>query len=651
MARNGIGTMNLVTGNPVVTGTQITTTWVNTTMSDIAAEVTNSVPRDGQAAPLANLPMGGFQHTGATAATAAGQYTTFDQLADVTLATRGAGQIGFLYSLNYVAGTLGRWSQDLALPTGSQFIGCTQTATGAVLRTVQSKMRDVVSVRDFGVAGDGVTDDTAALNAVGALGIPIYIPYTATGYKITGTVTFSCDVVCDGILMPTVAVGANTPSVVIAPSAYGVKRTISRLVVAGSSALRTALVNGIRVDCANCLMDRCSAYTFNYNWIVRMYSVTLRSCNGYLGNYNLSAYARTTSTEINAFTLHGGNWDSAVTAAVVIGDTSWGDAMAAGVNQHGVNILIDGTPNFDGSEVRIDNVFGVRINGYWEGTGTAQQAIRLGGSGDGNCRNIEIMAGCYFSTMPFAVKCYSGVAGLTVRPCFYTAVLKSALYVNSDLYPFRYEQGISSGSFAQGQEVHTGFRSLPLASITFGNVTIPHHGISGGSQIVPAGVNNTGPNPGFLWYPGATLSTTQPTVGRMNASSAGRFYSTPALLKSGSVSGGVFTFTTLADCYAFNGGDQIATAPAGATYIRSVDYVAGTIVIDGGSTAAGAATVSQQAAAFRSDTTTYSGSPPTAGAWVRGDACVNAVPAAGSPKGWRCTVSGTPGTWLSEGNL
>jgi hypothetical protein len=45
-----------------------------------------------------------------------------------------------------------------------------QAGTGAVTRTARAKLRDTVSVKDFGAAGDGTTNDTAAIAAAYASG-------------------------------------------------------------------------------------------------------------------------------------------------------------------------------------------------------------------------------------------------------------------------------------------------------------------------------------------------------------------------------------------------------------------------------------------------------------------------------------------------
>ena len=58
MSRNGSGTYSLPAGNPVVTGTTISSTWANNTMNDLSAALTDSVAADGQTPMTGNLNLG-----------------------------------------------------------------------------------------------------------------------------------------------------------------------------------------------------------------------------------------------------------------------------------------------------------------------------------------------------------------------------------------------------------------------------------------------------------------------------------------------------------------------------------------------------------------------------------------------------------------
>jgi hypothetical protein len=80
MAFNGSGTYTLPAGNPVVTGTTISSSTTNTTNSDIATALTNCITRDGQSTPSANLPMNAKKLTGLAAGTVPGDSVRYEQV-------------------------------------------------------------------------------------------------------------------------------------------------------------------------------------------------------------------------------------------------------------------------------------------------------------------------------------------------------------------------------------------------------------------------------------------------------------------------------------------------------------------------------------------------------------------------------------------
>lgn len=237
MSRNASGTYSLPAGNPVVTGTVISSTVQNNTLNDIATALTQSVASTGVTTPTANLPMGGFRHSGVGNATAQACYgsvtdiqngslvtltgvagaDTITATAPFTVAAYAAGQSFRFLSVGANTGavtinisSLGAKAITKAgavalnagdIPSGAvceitydgtrfQLLGARQGASvGALTVTARSSNVDFIP-GDLGSMNRFTTSFTQLFNAAGTLGSGWYVDVQNIG---TGVITFDAN--------------------------------------------------------------------------------------------------------------------------------------------------------------------------------------------------------------------------------------------------------------------------------------------------------------------------------------------------------------------------------------------------------------------------------------------------------------------------
>lgn len=169
-ARNSSGTYSLPAGNPVVTGTTISSTWANNTLTDISTELTNSLDRGGRGAMTAPLPCSN--------GTAAAPSLTFASDTDTGLYRIGANNPGLA-----VAGALVQdWTTGGTTIAGAAIVSPAGTNVHAVLATGTGTGSGIV-------AGGGTTSGRGGFFLGGApngLGIVSTGLGTGTGGLFTG---------------------------------------------------------------------------------------------------------------------------------------------------------------------------------------------------------------------------------------------------------------------------------------------------------------------------------------------------------------------------------------------------------------------------------------------------------------------------------
>ena len=193
MPWNGLGDFLLdPTFSPEVNGNVIDADRYNGLFNDVADGITDTLNRDGENVPRANLPMGGYKHTGAAIATAAGQYLEYTQAIGLGIAVGVIPQNSKSAAYTLVAGDAGYHIFHPAADTTART--WTIPANASVAYTIGTAIT-FINQNGAGVITLAITTDTMRLAGAGttgnrtlaANGCATAVKITATEWIISGT--------------------------------------------------------------------------------------------------------------------------------------------------------------------------------------------------------------------------------------------------------------------------------------------------------------------------------------------------------------------------------------------------------------------------------------------------------------------------------
>lgn len=590
-------------------------------------------------------------------------------------------------------------------------ISYTAGFTGATLQSVQTKLEQYVSVKDFGAVGDGVADDTAAIQAAidatkpsvayfNDSAIPtqtkgIYIP--AGTYRVTDTIILysfqtlfgdgvSSDLKADPAFSGASIISMQSPIPLSVD--YCHLASIRNLSFSGNTTA-VAQGSGIVVNCV--FQDIALATTKGF-----VFDTYTQACT----------FSRIFSGGSIDQILHlKGNWNIVENVDKEVGTGSssdpyilvqrWGPGSGLSVSNTLRDILLEGTRSPNKTPLKLDGTAGTYVIGYWtEG----------GGPTNGYAIDINESLGVYlqnslvgvFDTDQIKVTNKSlvyvdNVDGNSVDVPWYDSfdvdstsfVSVDSVYTrrNGDTYKIDSLANITAKRFTSD----TLFRTAPVAGIS--PFTSPEY-TSGANMLVnpsfeagrygwtfsavPTTVeeyitSEVGPGlmAHFQWAANGSYYIAQNIT--VPAAAVGKPITISAAVK---ITGAGSVIPIVANLNSTNNfrvnadeGWQILTATMRPTSAGSLLFGLFCISV----TAASEVWMDEVSVCYgvqsglnsgkfgslelNAKTFTTATAAPVNGTWKVGDRVFNSAPVVGQPKSWVCTVAGTPGTWVSEGNL
>ena len=146
-------------------------------------------------------------------------------------------------------------TQTTTNATSATSVAYTPPFINGVVESVSAKLAQTVNVQDFGAVGDGVTDDTAAIQAAINTGLTVYAPSGKT-YKTTSTITLGTNYQYIDFQGSKISPNGTFNAVTLTASNGGIKNLwIDGTNLIGNGIVATIPCQSFIID--NCIIDSC----------------------------------------------------------------------------------------------------------------------------------------------------------------------------------------------------------------------------------------------------------------------------------------------------------------------------------------------------------------------------------------------------------
>jgi hypothetical protein len=551
-----------------------------------------------------------------------------------------------------------------------------------------------LNVQWFGAVGDGVTDDTSSIQSAvsSGAGKNVYFPSTPSSYKITTEISVSGHTTITGDGRGTVIklAGLNKSGFLVSQQ-DGV--IFKDLFIYSETPGTIAYTGGINIyNSTKCKVLNVEFIGMSWAGVLLNGSsyCTVRDCrfSGWLGSIQDSAdimfYQNSNYNSAEGNHCYGGGDHGIMVYDPYTNSTPTGNLINANfVGQHlayGVVVYtaLSTTPAYDLRTIISNNVIydilGSSINGS-SGAGIYVQA------GGGTIVSNNNVYNCCRSTTNFDILAMAGIAVQVCAPQFVTGSEVEIVVTGNHVDATRGPALWASASNRNITISNNNLRSTSTENIR-GEAVI----LQNVDAVKFIGNNVTHYNPNFMAvkymaldgnYSHSDISGNTLTCNN----SAGGFLVTPSGSGSinhvrmagntvfGSLSNAAYTLTQINGLrFIGNHGEStgivlfLSNCPNARLSANDLNSTLNNwSIIFSGSAGGNAGTIADESNLFNgrieNDPGTgaiiiqYGNTTPTNRISAVGDRIIQSVPAIGSPKGWRCTAAGTPGTYVSEGNL